>query len=300
MADAEGNQYGPYDIEIPGSQSESLTEAALHELLGHLTGVKSGGDLTFNGLTATLAAINARVHGTYLIRTDPWSDPSPATSTSAPRRDLLVARRLQTSGEGEAADPGETVLVVLRGTPASNPVNPSHDPISDERLWSWQVPGNAGTVVTGQVDHRRWLLAGPVGVLRRRRMPVTASGTLLNGAIANLVAPVTVSGDRYPAGMPWNTNVKASVTCFFPPGVGARLEAVVGGVTHVMASEGNGGTSRASYTLQGDEDYALSGPVSPEVVVRLVGIGGTTPPDTVEVITTGGEVVIEAQPYEAL
>lgn len=156
MADAAGNAYGPYDIEVAGSQAEAFTESAWFEFFGDVSGVKSGGDLTFTGLTATLSAINARVHGSYLIRTSPWSDASPATTTPSPRRDMMVARRQTTAGSGGSAVAGKSFLTVLRGTPAATPAEPTDfNPVTDEPLWSWQVPGNGGTVVTGVKDLRR-------------------------------------------------------------------------------------------------------------------------------------------------
>lgn len=154
--DADGNAYGPYDIEVSGSEAEALTEEAWFDLFEHLTGVKSGGEISFTGLTATLTAIDVRVHGSYLIRQDPWSAASTPTATASPRRDMLVARRQRTSGEGVGATPGKTFLTLLVGTPAATPADPaSFDPASDEPLWSWQVPASGGTVVTDIRDRRQ-------------------------------------------------------------------------------------------------------------------------------------------------
>lgn len=161
--DADGNSYGPYDNEVPGSEGEPFTEAAWDALYGHVSGVASGGALTFSGLTAQLAAIKVIAHGFWLRRTAAWSQTSLPESGTLPRRDLLVARRQMTIGSGVGATPGKTVLTILQGIPASSPANPAHDPANDELLWSWRVPAGGGTVVTDIRDHRRPLPGAAVG-----------------------------------------------------------------------------------------------------------------------------------------
>lgn len=153
MADADGNSYGPYDIEVPDSEAEAFTEAAWYRL-DQSNYVVSGGGLTFSGLTATLAPLLVRVHGSWLEREAPWTDASPPTTGASPRRDLLVARRQRTVGTAEDGVPGKTYLTVLRGTPAAIPDNPDHDPANDLLLYDWQVPGGGGTVVTDVHDLR--------------------------------------------------------------------------------------------------------------------------------------------------
>lgn len=161
MTDAQGNRYGPYDTDVALSEAEAFTEDAWY-LLHRESGVVSGGALTFTGLTAHLAPFELRSHGSFLARTAEWTDASPPTSTSAPRRDMLVARRQRTAGSGVGAVPGKTFLTVLRGTPAATPAEPTtYDPVNDEPLWSWQVPGSGGTVITGVRDLRRWLNPAP-------------------------------------------------------------------------------------------------------------------------------------------
>lgn len=152
--DAQGNRYGPYDLDVPGSFAEPLTEDAWFTLHRE-TGVVSGGTISFNGRTASLAPVELRVHGSWLSREQPWTDTSPATTTAVPRRDLLVARRQRTVGVGQDGIPGKTYLTVLRGTPAANPQDPPYDRLNDEPLWSWQVPASGGNVITAVRDRRR-------------------------------------------------------------------------------------------------------------------------------------------------
>lgn len=156
MADAEGNTYGPFDVSVPDSEAEAFTEEAYYRIHDE-TGVVEGFALSFAGLTAQVGAGFAWSHGAYLLRETPWLDTSPATTGDQPRRDLLVLRRTLTVGEGDEAVPGRVVPMVLRGAPAAAPANPEHDADTDLRLWSWQVPANGGTVVTGQQDHRTYV-----------------------------------------------------------------------------------------------------------------------------------------------
>ena len=159
--DAQGNSYAPFDTEIPGSQSEAFTEDVWFDM-DRTSGVVEGFGLTFSGRTAQLAGGMARVRGSRLRRAAVWTDTSPATPAGgAPRRDVLVARRQKTTGEGAQAVPGKTFLTVVRGTPAANPVDSGTDLVNDEPLWSWQVPGNGGNTVTDVRDLRRPLRPGP-------------------------------------------------------------------------------------------------------------------------------------------
>lgn len=156
MADADGNIFGPFDVSVPDSEAEPFTEEAYFRMHDEC-GVVEGFGLTFTGLTAHLEPGFAYSHGGWLVREDVWDDASPPTVGVDPRRDLLVLRRTLTVGEGDDATPGRVVPVVLRGAPAAGPVNPAHDPETDERLWSWRVPGSGGTVVTVITDHRRYV-----------------------------------------------------------------------------------------------------------------------------------------------
>jgi len=166
MTDAQGNSYGPYDTEVANSAAEPLTEATWYDL-DRTSGVVEGLNLTFNGRTAQLSPGMVRVHGSFLRRYTQWTDISPATTTSAPRRDLLVARRQLTSGSGPGAVPGRTFFTVLRGNPAATPTDPTFDASNDEPLWSWQVPGNGGNTITDVHNVMRAVRrggAGPHGV----------------------------------------------------------------------------------------------------------------------------------------
>lgn len=192
MPDSEGNAYGPYDIEVEGSESEAFTEQNWARL-SRASGVYSGGELTFTGLTATLSAIDMVSHGFFLdtsARLMPWSYSSPATTGAQPRRDLLVARRQLTAGEGAGATPGKTFLTVIPGTPAATPVDPDHDPDNDELLWSWQVPASGGTVVTAVRDLRRWPDANDTYYAQGSGVssPVTTTPTEPSG-VATLTLP---------------------------------------------------------------------------------------------------------------
>lgn len=157
MPDAAGNSYGPYDLAVPGAEGEPFSEAGWDRVYGHVSGVRSGGDISFSGLTATLTAIDAISHGFWLDTSglaSLWSYAStPTPSGGNPRRDMLVARRQLST----PSVPGKTFLKVLEGTPAASPGDPAYDLENDEPLHSWQVPGNAGTTITGITDLRRWL-----------------------------------------------------------------------------------------------------------------------------------------------
>jgi len=191
--DAQGNSYSPYDIEVAGSAAEPFTEAAWYDM-ERTSGVVEGLGLTFNGRTAQLAPGMVRVKGSRLRRATQWTDTSPATTNTTARRDLLVARRQLTTGEGAAAVAGKTFFLVLRGTPAATPVDPTFDSANDERLWSWQVPGGGGNVITDIRDLRRPAAsdAGPRGLLCR---PVKISnGT---GGGVKYAAPAGAPGTGY-------------------------------------------------------------------------------------------------------
>lgn len=121
------------------------------------TGVISGLNLTLTGLTWSLSTGAVMVGGFQLVVEDaPETGSSAPTAAGAanPRRDMLVARRTL---DPEASS--SVVLVLKQGAPAAAPVDPvlTRDTVGvfEEPLYSWQVPGNGGTVGTAVRDLRR-------------------------------------------------------------------------------------------------------------------------------------------------
>lgn len=117
-------------------------------------GILDEGDLplTTSGLTLTLGVGRAWVGGAGFERTTPpgTNGVTPNSHSTFSRRDRLVLRR--------SLSTHQIAPFVIEGTPAANPVAP--DPSLDEGgdydllLWSFLVPPNNGTAITGLVDER--------------------------------------------------------------------------------------------------------------------------------------------------
>jgi len=188
MADAAGNHYGPFDVDV-NPDAEDYNEASYYRF-HRKSGVLSGGGITFDGRTYHLAPIEARVRGSFFYRETELVGTSDATVSGNPRRDLLVLRRTLTAGTGESATPGKTVPVLLKGTPAVTPVNPAFDAAKDELLWSWQVPGSGGSTITNVIDHR-----GPVGTRSAKNSDFFTGTTIPNSNTEYTVGVLRIPSD---------------------------------------------------------------------------------------------------------
>lgn len=108
--------------------------------------------LTASGLTITVGVGRAWVGGAGFERTaPPGTNAVTANShTTQSRRDRVVLRRSLTTHA--------VSVVVLQGTPSATPVAPQISQNADGNwdlpLWSFLVPPNNGTTITGLVDER--------------------------------------------------------------------------------------------------------------------------------------------------
>lgn len=122
--------------------------------------------ITFSGLTPTLAAGRAWVRGAgyELSGGSKTMTAVPAnTNASLSRMDRIVLRRDLSA---------KTVVpVLIQGTPSATPTAPALTQVEtgqwDIALFSFLVPPNSGTVITGIVDERPWTdpSGGPRGIL---------------------------------------------------------------------------------------------------------------------------------------
>ncbi len=118
--------------------------------------------LTPSGLSVTVGTGRAWVGGTGFRRYDsPGSTPIPAnTHSTYSRRDRVVLRRSLTA---------RTVTVtLLQGTAAVSPTAPALTQNVDGnwavQLWSFLVPPNSGTAITGIIDERVFIVNRPLMV----------------------------------------------------------------------------------------------------------------------------------------
>jgi hypothetical protein len=145
-------------------------------------GVIGGLDLTFNGLTWSLAVGEMYAAGSMMIvENKAETGTSTPTTGSLPRRDMLVARRTLTK-DGNIS---RTVPAVISGALAATPSDPNptqnRTGVFEEPLWSWQVPSSGGSQVTNVRDLRAFRLpSGDIEVSNRYGRDLRASeGNLL-------------------------------------------------------------------------------------------------------------------------
>jgi hypothetical protein len=144
--------------------------------------------ITFSGLTPTLSAGRAWVRGAgyELSGGSKTMTAVPAnTNSSLSRRDRIVLRR-DLSAKTVA-------LTAIQGTPASTPVAPALTQVEtgqwDTPLFSFLVPPNSGTVITGITDERVWVdPGGNTSINATGRVPIStttqvASTTALTSTI---------------------------------------------------------------------------------------------------------------------
>lgn len=134
-----------------------LMSAALPSgVIGTPAGTATTGELAFSssGLAVTLAVGRASVGGALFVRTAPPGSTAvtPNAHASQSRRDRIVLRRdLATH---------TTTPVVIAGTPSASPVAPAYtrtDTVFDLPMFSFLVPPNSGSSITGVVDERVWI-----------------------------------------------------------------------------------------------------------------------------------------------
>lgn len=146
-------------------------------VIGTPTGTPTTGALAFgsSGLQVSAGTGRAWVRGAGFERTGtvPNHAVAPNAHATWSRRDRLIVRR-------DLAN--ETVTTAVKqGTPAASPVAPSLDQIDggvwEERLFSFLVPLNSGTVITGVEDERSWLTDTPIaGKMWKTGTPVGLTG----------------------------------------------------------------------------------------------------------------------------
>lgn len=166
-------------------------------LLGVPATVATSGDLAFSstGLSVSAGVGKAWIQGAGFKRTGtPTSHAVTAnTHASFSRRDRLVLRR-------DLAN-HQVVTALLAGTPLASPAAPALTQVAagvwEMPLFSFLVPPNSGTTITGVVDERPWTDAGGLGLqmLTTGRAPITTTGkvgttTALTGLIT--VPPVSI------------------------------------------------------------------------------------------------------------
>lgn len=157
------DNYGPFDAAgaSPGSwaQAQWFAHAPSYAPSGVIGAVASSASvgalgLTFSGLTGTLAAGNANVRGGGFER-DTAAAFAVAANTNATlsRRDRVVLRRDLSA---------KTVAVTqVQGSPSSTPTAPALQRSDtgqwDLPLFSYLVPPNSGTGISGIIDERAWV-----------------------------------------------------------------------------------------------------------------------------------------------
>lgn len=236
----------------PGQESGEDDYARLHV---HESGVISGLDLSFNGLGWSLSPGAAMAGGfQMLVESDPATGASEPVSGANPRRDLLVARR--------TLDPenGSSVVPVLKpGSPAASPADPplTRDTVGvfEEPLFSWQVPGDGGTVVTGVRDLRRSVTtnAGTSGVIAGAAPP---PGTTLKmktyvGAIPTNSfgdTQVVLPGNAFPNGL---VMADVGILGVVPVDAKVREDSTVGVIRMRVYDLGSGAAVGALPALRG-------------------------------------------------
>lgn len=150
--------------------------------------------LTTSGLTVTIGydagsdynMSEAFVRGfVHQLDTAPWSLAVPANTATSARVDRIVLRRDLAA---------QTVtLVHLKGAPAATPTPPllaaDDNGLFDLPLWSFTVPANSGTALTGIVDERRWCdpAGGPRGLVKANE--TNANANTSTAAEARLAGP---------------------------------------------------------------------------------------------------------------
>lgn len=160
--------------------------------------------LTFSGLTPTLAAGRAWARGGgYELAGGSKTLPAVAANTNASlqRRDRIVLRRDLAA---------KTIaLVQLQGTPAASPAAPALQQNEtgqwDSPLFSFLVPPNSGTSISGIIDERQWL--GTSGRLVSSQQTGYWGTTTLAGA--NGITTDAITADLH--GVPYRLRASASI-----------------------------------------------------------------------------------------
>lgn len=192
--------------------------------------------VTWNGLTASFAPgvprFAAWVTGfMHELSTTPVTFTVPANTATTARVDRFVLRRdLATQS---------VLLTHVMGTPAASPAPPpllaDPDAAVDLPLWSFTVPANSGTVVSGVTDERQWLdpNGGPRGVLKETES--NASALTSSTAEARLAGPQNMAVYLQP-GRAYVANFAALVGSTGGPGTAQLVLRGALGVTPTVNS----------------------------------------------------------------
>jgi hypothetical protein len=191
---------GPFDG-IPWAENEwyrHMPSAMPSGVIGGPQTAATLGPLAWatSGLTVNLAVGNANVGGAGYSRGAPTTSVSVAANTNSTlfRRDRIVLRRSTATNN--------VVPTVIQGTPAATPVAPSitRDATTfDLPLFSFLVPTNSGTALSGVVDERVWLSesASPVTNFAMGYVPLATTSQV--GTTTALIAAVTVPAVAVPS-----------------------------------------------------------------------------------------------------
>jgi hypothetical protein len=152
--------FGPYSTS-PWSEAEWFDHMAPAMPSGVIGATAASYDtgglpLILSGLNWSVGPGTANVAGSGFRRDSAAGGAvTPNTHTSQSRRDRVVLRRDLAIHQ--------TVIALKEGTPAASPTAPSleQDPtgVWEEALFSFLVPPNSGSALTGVVDERSWLAA---------------------------------------------------------------------------------------------------------------------------------------------
>ena len=187
--------YGPFDG-VTWTQSQWYRNAPAWSPSGVIDTPASGTTtgsfgLTFNGITANVAAGRAWVRGSgyELAGGSKALTIAANTNSSLSRIDRIVLRRDLSA---------KTVtMIVLQGTPAGTPTAPALTQVEtgqwDSPLFSFLVPPNSGTVITGVTDERPWIDPDGGSVHRQRgwtfqRASSNTSDDFSAGSMASLIS----------------------------------------------------------------------------------------------------------------
>jgi hypothetical protein len=149
-----------------------------------------------SGLSINLAVGNANVGGAGYSRGAPTSAVSVAANSNSTlfRRDRIVLRRSTATHN--------VVPTVIQGTPAASPVAPDitrNSTTFDLPLFSFLVPTNSGTALSGIVDERVWLSESAAPVTNYAIGHVPLANTSQVATTTALIAAVAVPAVSVPS-----------------------------------------------------------------------------------------------------
>lgn len=265
------DEYGPFDG-FPWAEAQWYEHApvwAPSGVVGSPAAAATSGALAFSasGLSVSAGAGKAWIRGAGFKRTGtpPTHAVAANANASLSRRDRLVLRRNLATHLVETA--------VIQGTPSGTPAAPALTQVEvgvwEETLFSFLVPPNNGTTITGVVDERAWV--NPGGQVWRAPGPLITSGitgvgnwTVISSSRQNLgngMAYLQVVAERKNSdlsipddtGNPANSDVAALPAAWAPLTPYANLSSMGTGRMSVGFIDTASGTVRFSATVPGPD-----------------------------------------------